>query len=162
MVKPVIHSTKHYVQISLGTVAAGAITSPTLVKSVAVVDKNISTEVEEGASIKAVFVELWVTGDDVVKGSGIFSVEKFNGTGTTMTAANSADLNSYLNKKNLLQVHQGLVNPENGVAMPIFREWIKIPKSKQRFGLGDHLFLNIHGQSDGLDFCGFATYKEYT
>jgi len=43
------------------------------------------------------------------------------------------------------------------------RGWYKIPKTKQRFGLGDRLVLQIASQgTDALDFCGFATYKEYT
>ncbi len=161
MVRPMVHSEKHIVQFSLANVVGGALSTLILSNVVPVADKNIPSEIEEGSTIKAIYIEMWVTGDDSVQGSGIFTVEKLISGPTAMTAAESASLNTYSNKKNILKMHMGLTNPNTGVATPIFREWIAIPKGKQRQGLDDFLVLNMHGQSDGITLCGFALYKEY-
>ncbi len=160
--RPIIHSTKHYFQTSLANVAAGTILQSSLVVAVAVVDKNAKNEVEEGATIKAVFIEYWITGDDAVQSSGIVTLEKIPAGATAMTAAQSADLQDYPNKKNVLHTFMGLFGPNTQRPLRAISGWFKIPKGKQRFGLGDKLALNFHGQSDGINICGFVIYKEYT
>ncbi len=57
--KPMIHSTKHYVQMSRFTVGAQAVVTQDLVIAVESTVANLVDEVEEGAGVKAVFVELW-------------------------------------------------------------------------------------------------------
>ncbi len=162
MVRAIVHSTKHYKQDSLFSVASGAVVNKTLIQSVAVVDKNAVNEVEEGCSIKAVYIEYWLTGDDAVQGSFIATLEKVVGDVPDLIAAGQiAALASYTNKKNVFNVIQGLSPPNTQYPMAAFKGWYKIPKSKQRFGLGDKLVLSFFGQSDGLQVCGFTTYKEY-
>ncbi len=160
--KAPIHSTKHIVQNSLFAVASGAITNANIVVAVDVAAKNTVTEVEEGCVIKAVYVEMWLTGDDVVASTCIATLEKISSNGPSMTVAQSAALMDYPNKKNIFQTFMGLMPPNTQYPMAIFKGWVKIPKGKQRFGLGDRLVLNMHGQSDGLTGCGFFIYKEYT
>ncbi len=163
MVRPVVHSTKHYVQISISLVATVSRNTEFLINSVAVPDKNLATEVEEGASIKAVYVEMWVLGQ-VADQNFIMTIAKTPSGLTSPSFANLTDLFSWANKKNIFYTTQGLA-PNDGVGQPvnIFKGWIKIPKSKQRFGLGDSLVLSLANQGDGnLQYCGFATYKEYT
>ncbi len=73
-------------------------------------------------------------------------------------------LGTFDNKKNILYTTQGLA-PNDGVGQPVavIRQWFKIPKSKQRFGLGDKIRLAIASRGDGvITYCGFATYKEYS
>ncbi len=161
MVKPMVHSRKHFVQISLLAIASGALSRITLSVAVAPEDVNAAAEVEEGSTIKAVYLELWATGDDVVQGTGIFTMEKFPSGHVAPTTANMAALMDYNNKKNILETHMGLVPPNTSNPVNIFRHWIKIPKGKQRQGLGDLIAVTAFGQSDGLFLCGFATYKEY-
>ncbi len=161
--KPVIHSRKHYVQTSLSNIASGAKLNIVLVDAVALQDANLVFEVVEGASVKAIYIELWLLGD-TAGASQITSLAKFPAglapfSVTAMAAIGTAD-----NKKNVLFVSQGLAS-NDGIAAPIniMRGWYKIPKSKQRFGLGDQLVLQIFAQgAAGIDVCGFATYKEYT
>ncbi len=135
----------------------------TLVTSVAVADKNTPTEIEEGAIVKAVFVELWVIGSTSNQFFTIIVVKDPSGLGG-ISFAGMTDLNSHTNKKNILYTTQGLAS-NDGIAQPIaiLRQWIKIPKSKQRFGLGDKLRLVIASRGDAnIVYCGFATFKEYT
>ncbi len=160
MVAP-IHSTKHYLEQTLGNIGPGLLTSLNIVTAVAVVDKNISNEVEEGATIKAVYVEMWITSDDVTQSSFTITLEKIPAGAGAMTYAESITLQSYPNKKNIFYKTMGLVAPKLEPPLPIIRQWFKIPKGKQRFGLGDTLRLNISGITDGINFCGFYTYKEY-
>ncbi len=120
-----------------------------------------ATEVQESSTIKAVYIELWITGDDAVQGSGVVTVEKRPSGHAAPSAAEMASLDSYDNKKNILISHMGLFPPNTQNPVNIFREWIAIPKGKQSFGLADLLSLNILAQSDGVQFCGLAIYKEY-
>ncbi len=159
--RPVIHSEKHYVQITRSTVATVARNVEDIIKAVAV--PTAVDEVKEGAIVKAVFFELWVLNDGS-DGSHVVVISKnpISDAGPTFTNMNA--LGTYVNKKNIFFTHQGL-DPNDGITGPmnVIRGWIKIPKSKQRFGLGDRLFLTVSNSSlQGLNYCGFATYKEYT
>ncbi len=161
--RPIIKSTKHYVQMSLSTIAAGARLTVILAEGVDIVDKNDPDEVEEGAVLKACYVELW-TQQDGNDGSEVIILAKEMEAGIGPSTTEMAALSDYNNKKNILFTHQGLASNESiGNPIPIMRGWYKIPKSKQRFGLGDKLNLTLFNPSANvLTFCGFATYKEYT
>ncbi len=161
--RPPIHSVKHYVQTSLTTIATGIKLDILLIDAVKLLDVSLVSEVAEGAVVKAIYIELWILGDTgdasqiTVLAKQPSGLSAFNTT--QMAALGAAD-----NKKNILFVSQGLAS-NDGIANPIniMRGWYKIPKSKQRFGLGDTLKLQIFAQgAAGLEICGFATYKEYT
>ncbi len=163
--KPVIHSTKHYVQMSRFTVTANAAVTKVIIDSTDVAAKTDVFEVEEGAVVKAVFIELWAEAA-TIDGSTIVALIKMPSNLTNITFAQLAALGNYDNKKNVLFFHQGLA-ADDGVSgpYPLMKGWYKIPKSKQRFGLSDRLVIATASQTPGstsVDFCGFATYKEYT
>ncbi len=161
--RPIIQTTKHYVQQSRSQVATVAITNIDISHAVVMASNNLVDEVLEGALVKAVFVEMWLL-DSANDGSFVITLEKVNGGMPAMTFASINALGFYANKKNVLYTTQGL-SPNNAVGnpIPIIRQWFKIPKGKQRQGLGDKLVLNIanNGLND-LEFCGFFTYKEMT
>ncbi len=156
-----IHSQKHYVQVSLATVLAGAGLNTTIVHGVAIGNVNQPFEVTEGATVKAVFVEMWVRTGDTAPGTSLLTLVKTVDNGT-MVFADAVNLNDYGNKKNILYHTQGLINDQDSTATPFLRAWFKIPKGKQRFGLGDKLSLHIAAQALDNHVCGFMTYKEYT
>ncbi len=159
--RPVIHSEKHYVQITRSTVTTVTrnFEDLILVKSL----PSAVDEVVEGAVIKAVYIELWTLNSSNA-GSEVVTLGKYNAStsGPTFTEMNS--LGTFVQKKNILFTHQGLsANDGVGNPMNIMRAWYKIPKSKQRFGLGDSLRLSIaNNGANTVEYCGFATYKEYT
>ncbi len=158
-----IHSRKHYVQVSLSTVATVARNTEQVIQAVSVADKNSPKEVEEGAIVKAVYAEFWVINSSSDGAGGLVINKGVDGQGGPVYSECIA-LDTYLNKKNVLFVHQGLQS-NDGIGNPtnVIRGWIKIPKSKQRFGLGDSLNLNFFNLSlNDMDYCGFVTYKEYT
>ncbi len=159
--RPIIHSTKHYVQQSRSEINTVTTTSIDIALSVESTTANAVDEVAEGAVIKAVFVEMWLL-DSANDGSFIVSLEKRPGLVVALNQTNANALGTYGNKRNLLYVTQGL-SPNNGVGnpVPIIRQWFKIPKGKQRFGLAEKLVLNITNNGlNMLEFCGFFTYKE--
>ncbi len=159
--KPVIHSTKHYVQWTLQTIGTLAtLVSEDISIGTISTGANLATEVEEGALVKAVYVELWLTSDDTSGSSFTISLEKNPGSGGLMSYAESIALFTYTNKKNILYNTMGLVGPNDEVPIPVIRQWFKIPKGKQRMGLNDTIKLNISAITNGLTYCGFATYKE--
>ena len=161
--KTPIKSTKHIVQYPINPIVAATRQNINLVHAVTILNVNLANEVQEGALVKAVFVELWLQNksDD---GEEIVTVTKdpINAIGPTF--AEMGALFSYTNKKNILFTHQGLSSSDNASGpYPILKQWIKIPKGKQRFGLGDKLNLNISNVSSTvLNSCGMSIYKEYT
>ncbi len=160
--RPVIHSEKHYVQISRSTVLTVQSVNLDIILAVAGSPTTVDG-VAEGALVKAVYIELWLLNSSN-DGSDVVTLIKtpLGNAGPTFGQMNA--LGVYTNKKNILFTHQGL-SSNNGVGNPIqiMGNWYKIPKSKQRFGLGDNLILSIANNGPStLEFCGFATYKEYT
>ncbi len=162
MVRPVIKSEKHIVQFSIATVTGGANLDRSIVSSVAVSAKTDPDEVEEGAIIKACYLEFWVRAGSTTPSSGQWVLYKKSQGQAVPTTANMAALNGWSNKKNILQTGMGLFNDQDADAIAIVRGWYKIPKGKQRFGLGDELQLTIFSPTIDLQICGFALYKEYT
>ncbi len=158
-----INSIKHFVYQSRANVATGTILGNTIIDAVAAPASGTSAEVIQGAVIKAVYVELWVVGTDVAGTTGIFTlaVEKLPTSVAKMTHAQAVNLGSYENKKNILYTSQGIVgNDFSSSPTPIIRSWVKIPKGKQRFGLGDRIIINI-ASTAVMDVCGINIYKEY-
>ncbi len=158
-----VHSIKHYVQLSISTVLTTARNAEVIAVTVNQASSNLGEEVQEGSSIKAIFLEVWVIGSSADQFFTATVSKQVSGA-SAPTSAQMADLFTYPNKKNIFYTTQGLA-PNDGVGQPIplYRGWIKIPKSKQRFGLGDALAFCIRSGGDAtLTYCGFATYKEYT
>ncbi len=160
--RPQIHSEKHYVQTSLSTIVGGAQLSIKLADGTQAVDA-VADNVTVGNTIKAVFVEMWVLAQDTVPGSVLMSLYKAVGNDPLITTAEAAALHSWPGKKNCFYHTQGVIGDQDTNAVPFIRQWFKIPKGKQRFGLNDRLLLNIFAQGTvDLTICGFATYKEYS
>ncbi len=159
--RPIISSRKHYVQESLSTVLSGANKNIILAEGVVATLANLNFEVKEGAIVKAVFIEMWVRAGDTSPGSTLVTLVKIPEFGQ-ITFAEQIALNDYSNKKNILYHTQGLTNDQDADAIAFVRQWFKIPKGKQRFGLGDRLVLSVAAQALDNIICGFATYKEYT
>ncbi len=156
-----IHSKKHYVQTSLTSVTTGAEVDIPLV--FAVETPTSVLEVVEGAIVKAVYWELWVIGTTADQFFTIIFA-KYPGGVNAATITEMAALGDWDNKKNILYTTQGLA-ANDGVSnpIPIYRGWIKIPKGKQRMGLGDTIKFQVASRGDAtINVCGFATYKEYT
>ncbi len=156
-----IHSRKHYVQTSLATVLSGQTNAILTIDAVPVSAKDAPNEIEEGAVVKAVFVEMWVRAGDISAGSTLVTIVK-TVEDSVPTFADMIALDTYNNKKNILYHTQGLTNDQNANGVPFVRQWFKIPKSKQRFGLGDRLYVVVTAQALDNIICGFSTYKEYT
>ncbi len=159
--KAPINSDTHRVQVSLATVLAGANLAITIAEGTAIGDVNTATEVPIGTVIKAVYVEMWVRTGDTAAGTSLLTLVKAP-DGQTLTFADQVDLYAYKNRKNIFYHTQGLINDQDADATPFIRGWFKIPKGKQRFGLGDRLILGIAAQALDNHICGHMVYKAYT
>ncbi len=163
MVRPMVHSTKHYVQLPINVIATGIREVNQIVTAVQSTVANLATEVEEGSTIKAVYFEMWLQNQSNL-GEFIATISKDISGSTGPTFVEQASLFTFENKKNVLWSSQGLTS-NDAISGPvnIIRGWVKIPKSKQRFGLGDRLNLNISNVSaNDLNRCGLAIFKEYS
>ncbi len=158
--RPVIQSVKHIVQAPIDQITTGTAVNILIAVGVVSKDANLSTEVPEGNVIKAVFVEMWLENQSNL-GHAVVILEKVTGGDLGASFANMADLWGYTNKKNILFTHEGLTaNDAIGNPLPVIRQWFKIPKGKQRFGLGDRLVLTISNpSSNDLNRCGMFIYK---
>ncbi len=157
-----IQARKHYVQWTITPVAVGTTVIENMAVGTVPSGTDSSIEVQEGAVVKAIYVELWVIGQsDSASGNVLVSVYKQPGDAGDMTQAEHVALNSYTNKKNIFYHTQGITNDGVANATPFVRQWIKIPKGKQRVGLNDRFVLATSTQAEAVNYCGFATYKEY-
>ncbi len=160
-----ITSRKHIFQISQATVAQAAVVITEFANSIEG-QRSQPQHVAEGAIVKACYVEYWVSQDSAsVVGSYTIILLKNPGNNADPTSANLAALHDYDNKKNILFTGQGLLTPNDGGQVPVLRAWYKIPKGKQRMGLGDTLEIvirNNNATAIDINFCGVVIYKEYT
>jgi len=78
-----------------------------------------------------------------------------------MTFAEAINPMIYPNKKNIFFASQGVIGDLTTQAIPVHRGWVKIPKGKQRFGLGDRFAMTVAATGAEIEFCGMSTYKEY-
>ncbi len=160
--KAPIHSRKHQVQFPIDGITTATRQVIPLVRAVERTIANSATEVIEGAIVKAIFIELWLQNTSNL-GESIVTVTKDIEDATGPSFAEMSALDSYTNKKNVLFTHQGLTS-NDGVSGPVrvLGQWLKVPKSKQRFGLGDKVNLNVSNvSSNDLNRCGHSIYKEY-
>ncbi len=163
--RPIIKTKKHIFQISQSTVAQAAVANSVLIQSIEATG-TAPQQVEEGAIVKACYVELWVSQDSAsVVGSYTVLLVKNPGGTALVSTTQMAALHDYDNKKNIFFTGQGLLTPNDGGQVPVLRGWYKIPKGKQRFGLNDRLVLSIRNNNltaIDINFCGVAIYKEQT
>ncbi len=160
-----IHSIKHYVQQTNTAIASGAGTSVIIVAAVANTALPVNTkDVIEGAIVKAVYLEFWLKGTGAADADTQFNFVIFKNPGGTndMSVADSTNLMAYDNKKNIFFASQGVIGGVGGgQSVPVIRQWIKIPKGKQRFGLKDELTVFIGTTGEAMQACGLVVYKEY-
>ena len=154
-----INSNKHIRQIPVDATMGGTIANIPIAIAAAVPTGN-DVDVREGAEIKAVFCELWVMANAQNIGSITLTIEKLVAGQTPMTFVQSAQLDAYPNKKNIFYTTQGLTGENDTNPIPFIRMWVKIPKGKQRFGLGDSLYANLSANLEDAQHCGVFVYKE--
>jgi len=163
--RPIVHSKKHIFQMSQFTIAQAAVDTQIIV-SAAEAPSTTPNGVIEGANVKAVYIEYWLgNASATVIGSYTTVLQKNPGGNSPLGAANVAALHDWDNKKNILFTSQALTPPTDGGLINVLKQWIKIPKGKQRFGLGDRLDLvtrNNNSTAVDVNGCGLAIFKEYT
>ncbi len=160
--KAPITSVKHYVQALSTPISSAAKGGFDLVNAVATGTARTSPEeVNEGCVVKACYIEFWVRTATAGNSVSAAIIKIPGGGASAPTYAEMIAMDSYENKKNCLEFHQGLAPAGDQVAF-LFRGWYKIPKGKQRFGLGDRLQVVIALTGSAGSVCGFSTYKEYT
>ncbi len=158
-----INSIKHIVQHTTTTVASASVTTLADVKGRAFQSSvNSADDIVQGTVIKAIFIELWLLGTSANASSFVIMFEKSPGGQADPTFTEMSTLDAYPNKKNVLYTTQGLIGSKDTNAVPIYRDWVKIPKGKQRFGLNDDFKINIAVLgADSMQFCGTTIYKGY-
>ncbi len=162
MVAPIV-SIKHYVNREKSTITDGTSTDMQIIQGVAQTAVTNFADVVEGSIIKAVFIELWLKSNATAGNEVKFQlvVEKVIGNQVPITFTQMNSLMTYPNKKNVLFVSQGVLGDLTTQSMPIIRNWFKIPKGKQRFGIDDEFFVSVSATGATADVCGIFVFKEY-
>ncbi len=158
-----INSIKHYVQVENAQIASGVNRSVNLVDAVGQSAVSSTEDVVEGSLVKAIFIEQWIksfaaAGEDT---KFQFLIEKVPAGQTPVTFTQLNNMMTYPNKKNVLFFSQGVIGDLTTQSIPIIRNWVKIPKGKQRMGLGDKISIAISATAAVIQSCGFSVYKEY-
>ncbi len=158
-----INSIKHYVQFESTNIATGTRRSIVVVDGSLAPAVSATSDVIEGAIVKAIFIEFWVRSVAAAGEETKFqlAVEKAPSGHAGLTFTELNNMQAYDNKKNVLFYSQGVIGDLTTQAIPVVRQWFKVPKGKQRFGLGDRLMMSISSTGATMNSCGFSTYKEY-
>ncbi len=153
---------KHYVNIENNSVASGAVRNLQIIQGVGQTAVVNSGDVVEGSLVKAAYLELWFKSNSAAGTENKFQfvIEKVPANQDPITFAQMNNLMSYPNKKNVFFVSQGVTGDLTTNSIPVFRDWLMIPKGKQRFGLDDELFMSISATGAAADTCGVSTFKE--
>ncbi len=160
-----INTVKHYVGQPKVNIALGTSLTLEIADVVAApVDTN-REKVSEGALIKSVHFEYWIVGNGAagLVTQFVFTIEKSPSGVADPAFSDMLNLGGYKNKKNILYTTQGIINSsqDGANATPIIRDWILIPKGKQRMGQADRLLVTFATVDSAMVICGISTYKEY-
>ncbi len=159
-----INTVKHYVGQPKANIGLGTALTLEIADVVAAPVNTNREKCSEGSIIKAIHFEYWIV-SDAIAGTAtqfVMTIEKSPSGVSDPTFADMLNLGGYKNKKNILYTTQGLVTTDNvGSAIPVIRDWLKIPKGKQRMGQEDRMIITFATVDNGLDICGMSTYKEY-
>ncbi len=165
MVAPIV-SVKHFVALTNQTVNSAGLLSLVIVDAVSVGDAHSAvSDVTEGSLVKAVHMDHWVLNNGGTGTIGQYTaiLEKVPAGQAGSTAAQLLSLTAYPNKKNILHTFQGNLSAaiDGANALSYMQGWFKIPKGKQRFGLGDRLILSMTPTGQQVNVCGMSIFKEY-
>ncbi len=158
-----INSIKHYVQIENAVIASAAVGASEIVDAKEQNAQSAASDVVEGSVIKAIYLEIWIKSNASATEDTKFQliIEKIPQAGVAPTFTEMNNLQTYKNKKNVLFFSQGVIGDGTTQAIPVVRQWFKIPKGKQRFGLDDRFLVTVSATAFAINRCGFAVYKEY-
>ncbi len=161
-----INTNKHYVHRTNQGVGSGTISVHSIVDGVVAPAVANAQDVRQGAVVKAVHLEYWLWGGGTTGLDSQFNfvVMKLPSGLADPTAAQLNNLGSFENKKNVFFSSQGVLGAgvDGNQAIPVIRDWMLIPKGKQRIGLGDKIIVALTPTGTTMQFCGLTTYKEYT
>ncbi len=162
--RPSINVVKHYVQQTNTQIASGAALSLIIAAAVPNTSLPVNTrDVKEGSKIEAFYIEIWLKGLGAADADTQFNFIIFKNPGGTndMSVSDSLNLMAYDNKKNIFFSSQGVIGGVGGgQSVPVYRNWLKIPKGKQRMGLRDEFTIFIGTTGEAMQACGLITYKE--
>ncbi len=159
-----INTVKHYVGSPRFDIALGTSTTIEIVDVVAAPVNTTREKCSEGSLIKAIHYEYWIVANGAVgiTTNFVMTIEKLPSALADPTFADMLNLGGYKNKKNILYTTQGIVSSDSvAQPIPIIRDWLKIPKGKQRMGQGDRMVVTFATVEQLMSVCGIVTYKEY-
>jgi len=118
-----------------------------------------SNEVPRGGKISWIFYSVYIFNDTTVSVPlvHLYWWKNIGGVSTLPTAGNTgvSDL-----KRFIFHEEKGLAGPQSGGTPMIIKGVLKIPPSKQKFGLNDKIQLVINS-AEGGDFCAKHIYKVF-
>ncbi len=157
--RSMIKSRKRIVQLTTTTASFGTTNNETITFAVQEPDNTNPKECNVGVVIQAIYVEIWAMCAAAQPGAANLTLEKRVSGLPNMSHTSALALDGYGNKNNIFKIHQGLIPDANSNPIPVLREWIMIPKGKQRMSLNDAWVLNVAAIIDDVEYCGFFQFK---
>ena len=127
-----INSIKHYINVENAEISTGGARTINVVTAVAQNAVAATTDVVEGSIVKAVFIEIWLKSKASAGSDTKFqlAVEKNPAGSAPVTFIEMNNLMAYENKRNIYFYSQGVMGDLTTQALPVIRQWFKIPRGK--------------------------------
>ncbi len=161
--RPVIDSNKNVVS-SFTALPSGTKTSVSIADAQDSATLAVTQDVERGCSIRAIWVEFWITAtatavDGVTNGVDLYL---FKNPGQNLTSPIPGTVGSSNEKKHIFKIWKGIIGARSQGFQPYsWKGWIKVPKSYQRMGANDRWQMIIQTTGVAGLFCSNFVYKWY-
>ncbi len=159
----VVHRLKHIVD-SNATVSAGVTLPVTLVLGRDAPLITAPREVETGAKVHGVFLNVQIQGNQISSG-GIPNIYMavYKNKGSNVPNIDPTQTGTNSDKSNIIHQEMGMFQSDSvdGNPKTLFKGVIVIPKGLQRFGLDDALDITLRSTAINFKYCLQCIYKEF-
>ncbi len=158
----VVHRIKHIVDSS-ATLAAATTLPVTLVKGVDAPVLANTPEVETGAKVHGIFLNVQVSANEASGGIPNIYMAVFKNPSGNISTIDPVGTGDDPNKKAIIHQEMIMFAPTGTQGLPrtLFKGVIVIPRGMQRFGIDDELVVVLRAPSVNVKVCVQCIYKEF-
>ncbi len=120
-----------------------------------------SNEVPRGGKVSWVYYSVYVFTDDSGAAAPIVNMYWWKNVGGVSTLPTTGNTGTSDLKRFIIHEEKGLAGNKNDGVPMVVKGVLKIPPSKQKFGLNDKIQLVINNESANGDFCAKHIYKVF-
>ncbi len=159
----IINSNKNVVNSFTG-LTSGTKTSVSIADAQDSATLAVTQDVERGCSIKAIWIEFWITASELFADAITNGVDLylFKNPGQNLTSPIPGTIGSSNEKKFIFKTWKGIIGARSqGFPPYTWKGWVKIPKRYQRMGANDRWQMILQTTGSDALFCSNFVYKWY-